>query len=409
MINKRQVLELYKDSTDFYRVKLKKVNFFHDIPLTTKDDLIRSQIEFPPFGNFTDYSKKVFQIYRTSGTTSRPLLLSFTKKDIDYITTIGANCLKHSGMGNLGNNEVVFNCLNLSMWAGGFLDAQAMLKTKVQVINFGTGNTNELVKLIQEFSGLYKVSLHCTPSYLPVIEKKIGNELNIGPKELKIYALYLGAEGGVQNTEFRDSLINKWGSLVFNANYGMSEVCSIIASANSNNILKMSDLFLDNYILEFLDNNENVIDQSDIEEGDSGILVFTSLKKQSQPILRYNTKERVKIIWKRNSEIYFEIIGRSDDMIIYKGINFYPEQLRDIIMRYKQFTGIYKLEVKQRNGITEEINLICEVAKNEKLNNIELLNNLSMTIRHELTLSLNIRFVYNIIREGNKHKMVEFI
>lgn len=409
MINRVQILNFFKNNTEFYRQKLKEITKFAEIPLTTKDELIRSQMEYPPYGSFTDYTKNIVQTYRTSGTTNTPLLLSFTEKDIDFITEVGAECFRHSGMGDVGNHEVVFNCLNLSMWAGGFLDAQAMMKTKVQVINFGTGNTNELIKLIRSYCNLYKVSIHCTPSYLPIIDKKLRNDFQLNPSELNLHSLYLGAEGGVQNNEFRNKLIQQWNCSVFNANYGMSEVCSIMASADNNNILKFSDLLLHHYFIEIIDNKNNIIEQPDLKEGDTGDLVFTSLCKESQPLLRYNTKEKIKIMSTDHHHIYFEIIGRSDDMIVYKGINFFPEQLRHIIILFKELTGIYYIEVKQTAGIIDDINLICELNKNIQINENELRNDLTIRIRHELTLSFNIRFVNNIEIKGNKHKMVEFI
>ena len=176
-------LESIKSKNEFYDNKFSNISLFDELPLTTKKELLDNQLGFPPYGNFRNKDILIEQIYRTSGTTAKPLLLSFSKRDIDYITDIGADCFKYSGMGSLGNDEIVINCLNLSMWAGGFFDAQAMMKTGVQVINFGIGNTNELIKLIFDLTCSFKVSLHCTPSYLPVIEKRLFSEFEKYPKD----------------------------------------------------------------------------------------------------------------------------------------------------------------------------------------------------------------------------------
>lgn len=409
MINRKEILEKFKNSSEFYRKKLESVRIFEEAPLTQKSELVQNQIIFPPYGNFIDPGKSIFQIYRTSGTTAQPLLLSFTRNDIDLITDIGSECFRHSGMGLIGNSEVVINCLNLSMWAGGFFDSQAMMKTGVQVVNFGTGNTIELLKLIFSFSSKFKVSIHCTPSYLPILEDKLKESFHKNISELGIYTLYLGAEGGVQNNDYRNSLIEKWQCRVYNANYGMSEVCSIMGSASDDNILKFSDRMLNNYFMEIMTDQNDSKDAGSLKEGDAGDMIITSLRKESQPLFRYFTNEKIRIMSIHKTGIYFEVIGRSDDMIVYKGINFYPEQIRSLITQFKELTGIYKVEVSRKNEIVESINLVCELKKDIQVDESKLRHDLSSRIRNEFTIKLNVNFVYRFDQNGNKHRMVEYI
>lgn len=385
------------------------INQFLDVPLTSKTELISSQKSFPPLGNFTDFSKDIYQTYRTSGTTANPLMLSFTKNDIELITNIGSECYNFSGMGSLGNKEVVINCLNLSMWAGGFFDSQSITKTGVQVLNFGTGNTSELIKLILLYNKKFKVSIHCTPSYLPVIERKLSDEFGKKPAWLKLHAFYLGGEGGVQNNPYRNSLLKKWNCKVFNANYGMSEVCSIMASADENNILRFSPMFLENYFLELLVNDNIIIPFKNLKENDSGDIVLTSLKKESQPLLRYHTKERIKILKSGTSGLFFEVIGRSDDMIVYKGINIFPEEFRGIVSSHHELTGRYKLQIKEKDNLVESIVLICETSS--KFSDKK--NELAVKIQNDIKTKLHIRISVVVSEEfnmvGNKMKMIEYI
>lgn len=403
-------LESIKSKNEFYNKKFLNINNFNELPLTTKNELLENQSLFLPYGNFRNKDIQIEQIYRTSGTTAKPLLLSFSKKDIDYITDIGADCFKYSGMGSLGNDEVVINCLNLSMWAGGFFDAQSMMKTGVQVINFGTGNTNELIKLIFDLTCSFKVSLHCTPSYLPVIEKRLFSEFEKYPKDLNLFRLYLGAEGGVQNNIFRNSLMDKWNCKIYNANYGMSEICSIMASANDENILKFSEKLFESYYIELRIDDKfiNIID-SNID--DVGELVISSLEKESQPLIRYSTKEKIRIINKKDMSIFFEILGRTDDMIVVKGINFFPEQLRSIISEFKELSGQYQLQIhKNNNDEITDVNLICELSNEEhKLDNKTLRDKLIYKIRNELTVSMDVNFTYKFDLVGNKLKLINFI
>lgn len=408
MKNNNLLIEKFKNSTEFYKKKLQNCNTIDYVPLTYKQELIESQVKYKPYGLFTDYKYNIHQVYRTSGTTSTPLLLSFTKNDIELITTIGKECFEHSGMGSIGNNEVVINCLNLSMWAGGFFDAQAMIKTGVQVINFGTGNTIELIKLILSYNKNFKVSLHCTPSYLPIIEKRLKKEFNLHSSDLNLHSLYLGAEGGVQNNNFRNEIIQSWNCNVYNANYGMSEVCSIMASASEDNVLKFSKLFLKKYKIELLD-SKTIIQQEELQQGVVGDLIVTSLHKESQPLFKYHTKERIQIAKNIHNEIYFEIVGRSDDMIVYKGINFFPEQIRSLILSFKELTGIYKIQVEKKQEIIVNLNLVCELKKEIKFNEEDLKNIIEKKIRHEFTIKLNVSFTNSLIYKGNKLKTIEII
>ena len=395
--------------SDFYSKKLKNCRSFSDAPFTTKEELVRSQNDYPPYGGFMDSGKKIFQIYRTSGTSANPLLLSFTKKDVDIITEIGAECFMHSGMGDWGNDEVVINCLNLSMWAGGFFDGQAMMKTGAQVVNFGTGNTIELLKLILSFNKKYKVSLHCTPSYLPIIEQKLKDEFNKTLSALKIHALYLGAEGGVQNNSFRNNLIKKWKCRVYNANYGMSEVCSIMASAADDNVLKYSPLFLKKYFAELHFPDGRIIPLIDCASGDIGDVVVTSLFKESQPLVRYHTKERIKIISAERNNIYFEVIGRSDNMIVYKGINIFPEQFRSLVSKFPELTGLYQLKVVRKDYLVKNICIECEIKRGISFNENVIKQKLLLLIKGQFSVRPEIRFVEEIKREGNKLRILEFV
>ncbi len=395
--------------TEFYINKLKNCKKFSEVPFTTKAELVQSQKEVPPFGGFTDYNRKIFQIYRTSGTSDNPLLLSFTKYDVEFITDIGAEVFRHCGMGDWGNEEVVINCLNLSMWAGGFFDAQAMMKTGVQVVNFGTGNTIELLKLIFLFNKKFKVSLHCTPSYLPIIEQKLKDDYKKTLPALKIHSLYLGAEAGVQNSSYRNNLIKKWKCRVYNGNYGMSEVCSIMASAADDNVLKFSVTLLEKYFFELLLTDGRVIPFSDIKPGDTGDMVVSSLCKESQPLLRYHTKERIRIISIEKKDVYFEVVGRSDDMIVFKGINVFPEQFRSSVIQFPELTGLYRVMVERKNLMIKNICLECEVKTGAVFNEKTIKQKLLQSIKGHVSFRPEIRFVDHIKRTGNKMRIVEII
>ncbi|MDD3876109.1 MAG: hypothetical protein PHT69_05775, partial [Bacteroidales bacterium] len=357
------IFNRYKSLNLFYKEKLINSSNFFNSPLTQKKELIESQLINPTFGHFTNTKKPISQIYRTSGTHSNPLILTFTQNDIALLTDIGKESLIYSGMGKYGNKEVVINCLNYSMWTGGAFDAMAISKTGVRLVNFGAGNTRALInfiKLLKQDKKI-KVSLHCTPSYLSIIEKILNEEFNTLPEKLGIFTFYLGGEAGIQNNAFRTKLMNIWKANIYNANYGMSEVSSTMASANDFNYLKFAKGFLNQFIVELKTNNNNHILFSDIRESDEGELVITSLNKESQALFRYNTKEVIRIIKMDAKDVYFEIVARTDDMFVYKGINVFPEQFREIISEFNDLSGNYKIKLKKEShNIISEIHLICE-------------------------------------------------
>jgi phenylacetate-CoA ligase len=410
-MDKDKLLGSFRGMSGFYNKKLSGVSSFSDASATTKAELLESQMQYPPFGDFTNDSKPVFQIYRTSGTTTHPLWLTFTKNDIELITDIGRDCLFFAGMGRSGNNEIVINCLNLSMWSGGFLDSQSIMKTGVQTINFGAGNTLGLINLIKSLiqDKKYKVSLHCTPSYLAIIEKRLSADFGITPGELNINTFYLGGESGIENNTFRENLKSIWHAEIINANYGLSEVCSAMASANDENILRFAPSFLEKYIIELKLENDNIIGSESISEGDEGELLITSLEKESQPLFRYNTKEIIRIVRSRGNELFFGLTGRSDDMIVYKGINIFPEQFRDIVSRFRELTGRYQLQIKKEGSMISEIKLVCEKSKAPVPDEPLFKNKLGAVILSELSIHPAIVLVDKLDLSGNKLKLLEFI
>ena len=152
----------------------------------------------------------------------------------------------------------------------------------------------------------------------------------------------------------------KWNCKIYNANYGMSEVCSIMASANDENILKFPSVFPHFYYTELKSKRGKIKPILDCKDGDIGEVIFTSIDKNSQPILRYNSHENIQIVKKDKTDIYFNVVGRTDDMFVYKGKNIYPEMFRNIINQYDELTGLYYIELKKEKDLIKEATIVCE-------------------------------------------------
>lgn len=337
--------------SEFYQEKYKDIDFkeinmgmFDSLPFTDKQEIIDDQIKNKPFGkNICVEIEDIARVHKTSGTTGRPVLIALTKKDIKNATKVGAECFKSAG---LSKKDLVIHCLNYCMWSGGYTDHQCLEETGAAVIPFGTGNSDELIDIILEVK---PSAIHCTPSYLARLENLLKDKYNLLPKDLGIKLGLFGGEGGIQNPKFRNALEGKWGMKAMNANYGVSEVLSIYgAECSERNGLHFfgTEIIYPELI------NPSTKKKVKIEKDAVGELVITNLKKEAQPLVRYRTHDLIRVISTEckcgNSGFKFDIIGRSDDMLVIKGLNVFPKSIDGIIKdNIEYLTGEYRIIVSK--------------------------------------------------------------
>lgn len=396
------VVNGYVSKSEFYQEKYSalSVDDFESIPFVTKQELLEDQQNKAPFGsNLCVDKSEILRIHRTSGTTNKPLLIALTKNDIDTVTDIGAELFRLTGM---NERDTVINCLNYNMWMGGYTDHQSMEKTGAAVIPFGTGNTDNLISLMQD---LHEASIHCTPSYLSVIKKKL-SAMDMSPKDLGLKNGFFAAEGGIENKSFRGKIEKEWEINAYNANYGLSEVISILGSeCNKRDGLHFGALSA--LYVELVDKDLNTID---IVDGAEGELVITHLKKEAQPLIRYRTGDIFKIISVNSCScgfkgFKFKISGRIDDMVVIKGVNFFPQSIRSILSKHREFSGVYKVVVSKQEPI-DSVKIVVELKVTET--DLEELHvDLVHEIKSQLNISVELEFVEQLEFSGNKMKLLE--
>lgn len=393
----------------FYQRKYKSTQTsealeFFDLPFINKIDLLEDQCEFPPFGSNLCIDRHAIQrIHKTSGTTNNSLIIAMSQSDILNTVNVGARCFKNAG---LTAQDIVVNCLNYNMWAGGYTDHQSLEFTGAAVIPFGVGNTSNLINMLMQIK---PTTIHCTPSYLTTLERVLKEEYGIeDPKELKIRLGLFGAESGLQNSAFRARIEEKWGLKAVNANYGLSEVLSIFASETYG---QQELVFLGYDILypEILYvNNDSTLP---IEKGVEGELVLTTLYKQAQPLIRYRTGDLIRVsqspMSDQSSSFRFEVLGRTDDMFVVKGVNVYLRAIENAlneIMQNKPY--MYEIRVSQDDPI-DVVELHIE--QDDIIRNFEaeiFKNLITRKLRSLLFFSPDV-FIYStgsLYKEGNKHK-----
>lgn len=354
-MNEKYLIEGIKkiiNKSDFYKAKISsnlvKLKSFRKIPFTTKQEILCDQELFPPFGsNICCNIEKIKRIHKTSGTTNKPVLIGLTDNDIALTTEIGAKCFKNSG---LKKNDIVVHCLNYNMWSGGVTDHMCLERAGASVIPFGVGNTKNLIEIILRIK---PSAIHCTPSYLSKIEDVLKNEFNLKPLALNLRLGLFGGESGIQNSDLRKSLELKWGFKAMNANYGLSEVMSILASESENQDgLRFR---AGKYVYpELIDVNTRM--PLPFTNGTTGELVLTNVSKECMPLIRYLTGDIIKIIDEKisnaSNSFRFKIIGRTDNMFVVRGINIFLSAIEDYISNFlNYFNGIYRIYINKKDPV----------------------------------------------------------
>lgn len=308
-----------------------------ELPFTYKEELRQAQEAEPPFGTHRACAAdQIARLHRTSGTTGRALFIANTVSDTGRISAAGGRAFYASG---LRPGDLVVHCLNYALWTGGVTDHLSLEATGATVIPYGVGNSAQLLDLIPE---LAVTAISCTPSY-PALLEQVLSERKDGrmPRELGLRLGLFGGEAGLDDPSFRNRLEQTWGFKVRNANYGLSEVLSILASQCE----ETSDLHFhagDMIFAEIVDPTSG--ERLPIAEGTVGELVCTHLTKECQPLVRYRTGDiltvtRVDPCVCGRTTWRFRVTGRTDDMFNVRGVNVFPAAIREVINAFPNVTS----------------------------------------------------------------------
>ena len=307
------------------------------LPLCNKAMLRESQAAHPPFGDYLAAVREfVIRLHRTSGTTGQAMNIAQTQADAAQTAAIGARCFQAAG---LTTGTLTVHCLNYRMWMGGVSDHLSLEAAGATVIPFGAGESQLLIRTILDL----KVRvIHCTPSYPAALERTIAEHFpSLAPRDLGLTLGLFGGEAGLDDPSFRGRLESVWGFTARNANYGVSDVFSNFASQCwANNDLH----FLGEDVLypELIEPESG--DPVPWREGASGELVLTHLKREAQPLVRFRTNDVIAITGTGmctcgRAATRFRVLGRSDDMVVVRGVNIFPDRRRRGDRRLRRALG----------------------------------------------------------------------
>ncbi len=314
-----------------------------EVPLSDKSMLRASQRACPPFGDYLRADPKdISRVHRTSGTTGEAMNIALSTEDAADTATVGARAQAASG---LGPGHRVVHCLNYQLWMGGFTDHTTLEATGATVIPFGVGGSEKLVATIREL-GITAIS--CTPSYPAVLERTIAEHFpGLRPRDLGLKLGLFGGEAGLDDPAFRGRLESVWGFKARNANYGVSDVfCNFAGQCEHQTDLHF--VGLDVLWPELIQPDSG--DVLPWREGETGELVLTHLARVCQPLARFRTGDIVTLTGLDRCACgrhapRFRVVGRSDDMVVVRGLNVFPTTVAALLGTFPALSGEYRIRL----------------------------------------------------------------
>jgi len=313
-------------------------------PFTSKADL-RAQY---PFGMFAVPREQVVRIHASSGTTGKPTVVGYTQGDIDRWADLVARSIRASG-GRAG--DIVHIAYGYGLFTGGLGAHYGAERLGCTVVPMSGGQTEKQVQLIEDFK---PDIIMVTPSYMQVIVEEYRRQ-GLDPRAMSVKVGIFGAEPW---TEAMRREIEAAAAIDAVDIYGLSEV---MGPGVANECIESKDgpvIWEDHFYPEIIDPVTGEV----LPDGSEGELVFTTLTKEALPVIRYRTRDLTRLLppTARSMRRMGKIVGRSDDMLIIRGVNLFPTQIEELVLQLGPLSGQYQLVVT-RPELLDEVEVRCEV------------------------------------------------
>lgn len=382
---------VYKEKFDLHGVHpddLKTLSDLSKFPFTTKKDLRENY----PFGIFARPMNDIVRLHASSGTTGKPTVVAYTQNDIDNWAHLGARSIYAAGG---RKKDKVHISYGYGLFTGGLGAHYAAERLGCTVIPMGGGQTQKQVQLIKDFD---PDIIMVTPSYMLNIADEIKRQ-NIDTKELALRIGIFGAEPW-SNT-MRNEIENKMSMDAVDI-YGLSEMMGPGVAQECIETKDGLTIWEDHFYPEIIDPITGEV----LPDGSEGELVFTSLSKEAMPMIRYRTRDLTRLLpgSARTMRRMDKITGRSDDMLIIRGVNVFPTQIEEQIIKTNGLSPHYLIEVSKR-GNMDTINIRVEVdANNDKQDHEILIKTLTHNIKTfiGISASINIETPFKLPRSQGK-------
>jgi len=323
---------------------LKSLEDIAKFPFTTKEDLRANY----PFGMFAVPRQRLARVHASSGTTGKPTVVGYTLKDIDTWANLVARSIRAAG-GRPG--DMVHVAYGYGLFTGGLGAHYGAERAGCLVVPMSGGQTEKQVQLIRDFQ---PDIIMVTPSYMLVIAEEF-EKMGLDPATCSLKIGIFGAEPWGEG--MRAEIERKMGIDAIDI-YGLSEV---MGPGVANECIESKDgpvIWEDHFYPEIIDPDTGAV----LPDGHEGELVLTSLTKEAMPVIRYRTRDLTRLLppTARSFRRIGKITGRSDDMLIIRGVNVFPTQIEELVLGDPRFCGNYQLVIT-RQGHLDELEVRCEL------------------------------------------------
>lgn len=405
----QETIERIYFNVPFYRHKMQeaglgpdsfqKLDDLRKFPFTTKQDLRDNY----PFGLFALPISEIVRVHASSGTTGKPTVVGYTRRDITTWSEVMARTLTSAGA---NRNDFIHVAYGYGLFTGGLGLHYGGEKIGASVIPVSGGNTKRQLQLMQDFGSTV---LACTPSYALFLAEAI-DENHINRDSLKLHTGVFGAEPWTEH--MRREIEEK---LRINAIdiYGLSE---IIGPGVASECLIQDGLHIneDHFYPEIIDPDTLEV----LPEGETGELVFTTITKEGLPLIRYRTRDLTRLNYekckcKRTLVRMEKCLGRSDDMLIIRGVNLFPSQVESILLEMNEIKPHYQIIVDRINNL-DTLELHVEIDESFFQDKISQLQTLRQKIQNNLESTLGISIQVHLVEpktlvrsEGKSQRVID--
>jgi len=355
----QQVVQRVYHTVGFYRKSfdeagvspedIKSLDDLRRFPFTTKQNLRDNY----PFGMFAVPMSSVVRLHASSGTTGRSTVVGYTKRDIETWSELLARCFVAAG---LTKNDMIHNAYGYGLFTGGLGVHYGVEKLGASVIPMSGGNTKRQIMILQDFG---PTAICCTPSYALNLAEQ-GEAMGIDMRSLKLRIGIFGAEPWSE--KMRGEIENALNLTAMNI-YGLSEIMGPGVAMECLEGREGMHIFEDHFLVETINPATGEV----LPPGEKGELVFTTLTKEAFPLIRYRTRDLSRLIPEpcicgRSLYRMERVTGRSDDMLIIRGVNVFPSQIEDVLIGIEGLDPHYQLIV-DREGTLDTLEVQVEVSE----------------------------------------------
>jgi phenylacetate-CoA ligase len=353
---------------------LERLEDLRHFPCTVKSDFRDNY----PFGMFAVPMEEVVRIHSSSGTTGKPTVVGYTANDIQLWSEVMARTM---GCAGITRKDVIQICYGYGLFTGGLGVHYGAERLGATVIPISGGNTKRQVMIMEDYGS---TALASTPSYA-LYMAEVAAEMGVRDR-LKLRVGIFGAEPWSEG--MREDLERELGLKAIDI-YGMSELIGPGVSSECEHQCGMH-IFEDHFYPEIIDPETEEV----LPPGSRGELVMTTMTKEALPVIRYRTRDITSLTYERcacgRTLVRMQrVTGRSDDMLIIRGVNVFPSQIEDVLTHIEGTAPHYQIHVR-REGTLDELELWVEVTESVLKDEIRSLESLSRRINAELQSVLNI-------------------